>query len=356
MSFPYTTPTGLTGVPGSLSIPLTWSPSALIGGGPSLLLHFDGVNGATTTTDSSGNALPITFGGACALTTTNPKFGTASLNSSSGASTEFVNTPVVASGPVDLSTGDFTVELWVYPNSSHSYSQPFISARNNAGTGWDIISSTSLQPMNLSATFGASSFVQYPVAVSLPIGAWSSIAFVRQGNVFDLFLNGIPSGAPTTLAGSIGTSTPLFLRAAPSYVGAGFDGGIDEVRITKGTALYAPGVSYTPATAPFPGVTPAGYDVYRNGVPVAQYLGAPGFTDTVPGIGLYTYNVAAWDGVSLDTSGLSAPFTIGIGQLAGIQGKFVPAPTFKSIMVANPGLINPRIYPPLDDNTVRVKP
>lgn len=39
-----------------------------------------------------------------------------------------------------------------------------------------------------------------------------------------------------------------------------------------------------------------------------------------------------------------------------LQATFVPANNFKAIMVANPGTINPRIYPPHVDTTVRVKP
>lgn len=39
-----------------------------------------------------------------------------------------------------------------------------------------------------------------------------------------------------------------------------------------------------------------------------------------------------------------------------LQPKFVPAKCFLSVMVANPGDINPRIYPPERDTTVRVVP
>lgn len=43
-------------------------------------------------------------------------------------------------------------------------------------------------------------------------------------------------------------------------------------------------------------------------------------------------------------------------QTVNLQPKFVPAKCFLSLMVASPGNINPRVYPPHEDTTVRVIP
>ena len=87
-----------------------------------LLAHFDGTNGATTTTDSSSYARTITLNSGAALSTTSPKFGTASLLTdgaddygSCAASTDF-----------SFGTGtDFTVEFWL--KSDGGKDQPFVT-------------------------------------------------------------------------------------------------------------------------------------------------------------------------------------------------------------------------------------
>jgi hypothetical protein len=204
----------------------------------SLLLHFDGTNGSTAIIDSSVNANVMTQAGLDVLTTVNPQFGTASLHAQ-GSSADFVSTPVVAAGPLDLSTGDFTVECWVNPLVVDSFTRPILSNGDFAFTGWEITHSS----VN-GLVFG---FTSHTIAHTfLPSGTWVAIAAVRKGNIFDLFVGGVSSGTPLTLAGSIGFLTTLFVGAAPAFAGAGFSGQIDEVRITK-AALYTPGVNYTPS-------------------------------------------------------------------------------------------------------------
>lgn len=344
MSLLYTTPTGLTGVPASLSIPLTWNPSSVISGGPSLLLHMDGTGGSTVFVDSSGNALVGTTSGTAQQSTTGAKFGAAcGLFASSGG----VRFPMVLGGPLDMQTGDYTVEGWfnlggqaggqsILFENKDSLNNSTISVFFNSVSS-EITGSVDAQGIPSSAN-------------NFPQGVYHHLALVMASNAFTVYIDGVATSAPTPVA----RHTSLAGNFIISDNALPVSGRIDEFRVTKGIAVYTS--NFTPPAVPFMGATPAGYDVYRNGVSVAQYLGAPGYTDAVPGVGIYTYNVAASDGISTDVSDLSAPFTVAIGQIGNIQGKFVPAPAYKAIMMANPGTINPRIYPPLEDNTVRVKP
>jgi PASTA domain len=80
----------------------------------------------------------------------------------------------------------------------------------------------------------------------------------------------------------------------------------------------------------------------------------------------YSSTVAAGNVISTSpASGVSAPFgscvtiveSLGIDpNIRNLQPKFVPAACFLSLMVANPGSINPRVYPPKEDTTIRVVP
>lgn len=355
MSFSYTTPTGLTGVPASLSIPLTWNPSALISGGPSLLLHMDGVNGSTTFTDSSGYANSMTNINAV-ISTTTKAFGPSSGNFNGSAA---VYVPALSGGIFDLgSTGaPWTIEGWMYVPSGTAAGN-IIFGLSNLALGQE--------PIQLFVGISGPNYILSGTVAGAGVSSpgniapntWTHFALVGDGALTVCYTNGVGGTVVTYAAFNIAAGGFNFTVGAQGVSGgipsAGYVGYIDEFMVTRGVARYT--TNFTPPAAPFPGVTPTGYDVYRNGISIAQYVGAPGYTDNVPGVGLYTYNVAGSDGMTTDLSGLSAPFTIGIGQIGGLQAKFVPALDFKAIMVANPGSINPRIYPPLDDNTVRVKP
>jgi Concanavalin A-like lectin/glucanases superfamily len=218
----------------------------------SLLLHFDGANGSTTFVDSSIYDNIITPHGIAEITTSTPKFGTGSLADPTVGGTQFggantVSTPVVAGGPLDLSTGDFTIECWVYPVLADVEYTPVINASDNSATGgYGIIAGSFNVPVFI---FGTHSMT---TSLSPALNTWSSLAAVRKGNTFDLFVNGVASGNATTQAGGIGLgpSGLLYISGDPTITARGFQGQTDEVRITK-QALYTPGVNYTPAAAPF---------------------------------------------------------------------------------------------------------
>ena len=208
----------------------------------SLLLHFDGANGSITFTDSSSVGNVVTANGTANITTSTPKFGTGSLGGL-GSSGDSASTPIVASGPLDLSTGDFTIEFWIYPLSvSLGYSEPLVSS--GYSTNGFYVWKTNAQ---LTFTFGiGSKFVNYPTP--LVANTWQHVAAVRKGNVFDLFLNGVPSGTPNTVTGSIGAGSlsAIYVGASPGNFGAGFYGQIDDLRIIKGACIYNPGTNFTP--------------------------------------------------------------------------------------------------------------
>ena len=215
----------------------------------SLLLHFDGSNGSTNIVDSSpvNNSLIAT--GTATLTTISPKFGSASLTGISAFGSG-VSTPIAANGPLDLSTGDFTVEMWVNPNSNGGgAAMPMVSSSANSTVGFDI----RIVAGGLDVTFGGQAIADNTGTID--IGSWSAVAFVRQGNTFGLWRNGVAVGATVTLVGSIGTQGVMQIGPGALF-SIGFDGKIDELRITKGVARYTPGVAYTPANIPFGVIIP----------------------------------------------------------------------------------------------------
>lgn len=228
-----------------------------------LLLHLDGVDGATSATDDYGH--PITFVGNAQLTTAQKKYGSASLrvvDTSDG----YVSAP--AGQDWAFGSGDWTMAAWVrwdavdwcYLFGQYDPAQGGASIRTGYfryhpgearwqykthlpnGTSW----STS----------------QYPSTWVPTLGVWHHVALVRQGNNLLFFVDGI------LLDNNDVTGLDCANIAAPICVGACPDPGlytenlgrsnvwIDDALIDKGTALW---------TAPF---TPPAYSIELSEAPI----------------------------------------------------------------------------------------
>lgn len=217
-----------------------------------LLTPLDGANNATAAPDLSPVGNTLTFVGGAKLTTVNPEFGSASLLTVDG----FLNAitmPVTPAGPLDLNDTDFTVEFWVNINAVGASPgfEPLVSAINGSfGSGWEVRFSNSFGNRILGFfLFGAGASPGFVTPTTQ--GVWHAVAAVRQGNIADLWLDGVSAG-PEIINGSLGPAAALLSIAGAPLSSHSLNGQIDEVRITKGIARYTPGVPYTPAVAPFP--------------------------------------------------------------------------------------------------------
>lgn len=219
-----------------------------------LLLHMDGTNGATAFPDNSLVNNTMTAHGTTAVSTTSPEFGTGSMLMSTN--TDNLTTPCAASTPLDLSTGDFTVEFWYWPESISSVNTQIFEIGSGAGyldggfmlyqTGGTGDSSQLFfqTVMTDGIVFGAT------LGGALTALAWNACALCRQGGLFYLFVNGV--------GGHIGGAAdlnPIKWPGGTLKIGAGFwntnkpGTKWDELRITKGFARYTS--NYTPS-GPFP--------------------------------------------------------------------------------------------------------
>lgn len=337
MSFTYNPPTGLAGTVSGLNATLTWNVPTIINS-PSLLLHMDGANGSTAFVDSSSNALALTATGTVHQSTAGSKFGSACGSFSGGGS---LTTPITGGGPLDLVAGDYTIEGWfnlgvqvggqsiiieIKDAGASSVSVFFQSASNNIAGTID----------NQAIAGAANSFSQ---------GVYHHLAIAMASNSFTVYIDGIATATPQLVTRQTLTAAS-FILSDPVLPVTGL---IDEFRVTKGTALYT--ANFTPPALPFS--TPPGYDVYRNGVSVGTFLGGPSFIDTVPVGGIYTYNVAAWDGAA-DISALSAPLVLNVSApVVPRYGKFAGSRVFPPTLIVDAGNIKPRVWMPKENITVK---
>jgi hypothetical protein len=144
---------------------------------------------------------------------------------------------------LQLGTGNFTIECWVYLNAVGS-ARGFVS-KGTSTTGWSIGSNSSNQVVfnHTSSTITSTG--------TLAVSTWYFVTVVREGtgtNQTKIYINGTNDGT--------GTVATDFNQTSIMYVGANRVGGealngyIDDLRITKGIARYT--TTFTPPTSAFP--------------------------------------------------------------------------------------------------------
>jgi len=198
----------------------------------SLLLNFTnaGVYDATSKNDleTVGNAQ---------VSTTQSKWG--------GSSISFDGTGdwllIPDQPPQRIGTGNFTIEMWVYRNSSGTYG---LAGKGTGTTGWLVSLNSSNQVV---FTYGSSTITS---SGTVSATTWTHIAVVREGtstNQTKIYIGGTNDGT--------GTVSTDFNQTNSMYIGADRTGGsaanayVQDVRITN-YARYTG--NFTAPTAAFP--------------------------------------------------------------------------------------------------------
>ena len=218
-------------------------------GNVSLLLHGDGTNGSTSIVDDSIYNHTITAYGNAQISTTQSKFGGASMYFD--GSGDYLASPV--SDTLSLGTSDFTIECWAWrlanapansvlmqmSNSADIYSAlfgfagagNFLVYLSSAGSSWDIASGQ--------------------VLGSIDNETWVHYALTREGSTFRTFKNGVQQSTWTSSASIYQAGNQVRIGAGQPYAVCNYGGYIDDLRITKGLALYTS--NFTPPTTALAG-------------------------------------------------------------------------------------------------------
>lgn len=209
--------------------------------------HFNGTDGATAFTDSSGNNVTITTVGTAQLSTSIKKFGTASLYLP--ANTAYTTIP---STVANFAGKNFCIDFWVYPVTKGGSGNIIgHSAVTTSYVGFNLQWEYGTNKIRIFAGFNGSSLaVDSTSAIDVSLNTWSHIAVTREGQVLRVFINGVKSievnSAATLWAESGGGFFGIGAGAGNNRFGVGY---IDEVRITEGNAVYTS--NFTPPTAEF---------------------------------------------------------------------------------------------------------
>ena len=204
--------------------------------------------------DNSTNAFAITVAGDTKVTPFSPfpltTEYTDSINGGSGyfdESGDYINTPTDAA--FQLGTGDFSIEAWIYPTKAPAGQYPTIFRFESGGYNSNGISFLwrrfNVNPLGVSVDCGG--VVSLAGTSTVPVGAWTHVAFTRTGNDFALFVNGVRE-ATTNNANNFSTNVPVYIGDGPTE--SEFPGYISSARIIKGSNPYGVGTTLTIPTAP----------------------------------------------------------------------------------------------------------
>jgi hypothetical protein len=218
----------------------------------SALLHMDGSNDATSTTDSSSYGNAVTFAGNAHLDTSVKKYGTASLQLDGNG--DYVT--MADNDLFDFGTGDFTIRFSIYFTTIHSitaaYTNLMMSRITSGGAGFVI---SYKNGTNLYLMVNGTAIDQ---AYTLSTGQWYQMEISREGSTCRWFVDGTQRGTGTQ-AGNADQSEALAIGASAhaGYRASDRDiaGYMDEIEIIKGAAMHdsnftAPSAAYSdPPTA-----------------------------------------------------------------------------------------------------------
>lgn len=205
------------------------------------MLPLDGANNATTFPNYGWNKTVFTPIGAAQISTLQSKYGGASLYLNGAA---YLASPL---GEIELSTGDFTVEMWVRVTDLASFRGFFLygDAGSNGGRVQLGLQTVGAIQLYVQDDGGGSSGVQSANG-TIVANTWYHIAAQRVGTTLNLYLDGTLVGSNANVSIAPGRSTYLGIARQGGVIQY-FAGHIDDVRITKGMARYS--ANFTPPAA-----------------------------------------------------------------------------------------------------------
>ena len=216
-----------------------------------MLLHGDGTNGAQNNTflDSSTNNFTITRFGNTTQGSFSP-YGSNWSNYFDGVS-DYLTIPTGTA--LNLNTGDFTIEGWIYPISTAGYFTLF-SNGDYPSTAQIIFLVDGTNNLNLYMSNGTVFTVALASSITINLNTWTHIAATASGTTYTVWVNGVSGGSTTNGFTRISpNSTSLIGRLYPSTNNYYTKGYISNVRVVKGTALYT--TTFTPSTTPLTAVS-----------------------------------------------------------------------------------------------------
>lgn len=202
-----------------------------------LYLQCNGSDTSTSFPDSSASAKTVTANGNAQVDTSDKKFGTGS------AQFDGTGDYLSLADHADWTpAGNFTIDFWARWSALASTQYLFTHFTDANNRYFLNVSSTGVLTFSvISAGVTIITMASAAAAVSVA-GGWTHIAVVRNGNVFNIYVNGV-SVATTTDSDAIPNFTSNFRIGIDHAAANGFNGRIDTFRfslVARWTAAFTP--------------------------------------------------------------------------------------------------------------------
>lgn len=221
----------------------------------SLLCSFDGVDGATTTTDDSTYAHTATFNGNAQLDTAQFKFASGVSSALFDGTGDYISFPNHAA--FLLSSNPFTIEFFWRPallTSSRHLVGVWDTAGGSPEKSWRLRYSAAVG--GLGFNYSTDGSTEADVAVVDPgfvINTWYHVCFERDtANDLRAYVDGVMLDKVAGFNADFFTSVKNLNIGMNPDTTSPYSGHIDEMRIVKGQAAYATDAGFTPPTSPYP--------------------------------------------------------------------------------------------------------
>lgn len=261
-----------------------------------MVQHFDGVDAATVTDETSDSNRFVKFYGGAQIDTAQSVFGGASMYFDGIDS--YLRVPNDGRSPFRVNE-DWTIEFRIRWDTSIAGAQAVIGQWDdrfkswalyyNGSTGWGILYTTTGDNGPFSSAVLGGNWTPAP-------DTWYAVAMEKKGNSFQLYIDGV-------LNGTSSFSPAWFLNTSDWLIGARkntntpggedyfFTGWLDEIRVTPG-AIY--GATYTPETIQF--------DDGRGNYGFLAHLEDVNLATTTPSDDLFGFTISTTGTSEIDTS------------------------------------------------------
>jgi len=217
-----------------------------------LLLHGNGADGAQNNTflDSSPNNFTITRAG----NTTQGAFSPFSLPN--GAWSNYITSTtqwlsIANNTALDL-PGDFTIEAWVFCDSTANRSHQIVGKWGTSAYAWVIGVNPSTGVFYIAYGNSGSYVGDAGFGTVFVANQWVHVAVTRSGSTVRGFVNGVQQGSNQTITSNLSATATTFIGRDDTTT-RNFSGYVSNVRVVKGTAVYTS--NFTPSTAPLAAIT-----------------------------------------------------------------------------------------------------
>ncbi len=202
-----------------------------------LLIQFDGALASTSFTDASSSAKTVTTNGNT-FTDGGGAFGNCARFDGSG---DYLS--LADSADWTFGSADFTIDFWAWWNTlaaTQTLFTHFTDSNNRYFLSVSSAGALTFSVISASSTIVTMTSANGVVSTGSP---WRHIAVVRYGNVWTIYVQGVQV-ATTTDSDAVPNFTSQFRIGVNNSAAQGYDGWIDEFRVSTGIARWT--ADFTP--------------------------------------------------------------------------------------------------------------